>query len=51
MTDGRVTGLRLGGWDETARRHVGNGLTGSWRMPELPKRLRAMAAGEEKAVP
>ena len=29
MTDGRVAGLRLGGWDETARRHVGNGLTGS----------------------
>ena len=29
VTDGRVTGLRLGGWDETARKHVGNGLTGS----------------------
>ena len=29
VTDGRVTGLRLGGWDESARRHVGNGLTGS----------------------
>ncbi|MCY4507474.1 MAG: hypothetical protein OXG35_11020, partial [Acidobacteria bacterium] len=29
VTDGRVTGLRLGGWDETARRHVDNGLTGS----------------------
>ena len=29
VTDGRVTGLRLGGWDETARRHVGNRLTGS----------------------
>ena len=28
VTDGRVTGLRLGGWDETVRRHVGNGLTG-----------------------
>ena len=27
--DGRVTGLRLGGWDETMRKHVGNGLTGS----------------------
>ena len=26
---GRVTGLRLGGWDETVRRHVGNGLTGA----------------------
>ena len=26
---GRVTGLRLGGWDEAAQRHVGNGLTGS----------------------
>ena len=23
--DGRVTELRLGGWDETVRRHVGNG--------------------------
>ena len=29
VTDGRVTGLRLGGWDETAQRHVDNGLTGS----------------------
>ena len=29
VTDGRVTGLRLGGRDESARRHVGNGLTGS----------------------
>ena len=29
VTDGRVTGLRLGGWDETARRYVDNGLTGS----------------------
>ena len=27
--DGRVTRLRLGGWDETVRRHVGNGLTGA----------------------
>ena len=26
---GRVTELRLGGWDETVRRHVGNGLTGA----------------------
>ena len=25
----RVSGLGLGGWDETARRHVGNGLAGS----------------------
>ena len=32
--DGRVTGLRLGGWDETVRRHVGNGLTGALP-PEL----------------
>ena len=29
VTDGRVTGLRLGGWDETTQRHVDNGLTGS----------------------
>ena len=28
VTEGRVTGLRLGGWDGTVRRHVGNGLTG-----------------------
>ena len=34
VSDGRVTGLRLGDWDETARRHVGNGLTGSLA-PEL----------------
>ena len=34
VSDGRVTELRLGGWDETARRHVGNGLTGSLA-PEL----------------
>ena len=26
---GRVTGLRLGGWDESARRILGNGLSGS----------------------
>ena len=25
---GRVTGLRLGGWDDALREHVGNGLTG-----------------------
>ena len=31
---GRVTGLRLGGWDETAREFVGNGLTGMLS-PEL----------------
>ena len=31
---GRVTGLRLGGWDEAAREHVGNGLTGALP-PEL----------------
>ena len=31
---GRVTGLRLGGWDETAREYVGNGLTGMLS-PEL----------------
>ena len=34
VTDGRVTRLRLGGWDETARDVVGNGLTGSLP-PEL----------------
>ena len=34
VSDGRVAGLRLGGWDETAREHVGNGLTGSLA-PEL----------------
>ena len=34
VTDGRVTGLRLGGWDDTARDFVGNGLTGSLS-PEL----------------
>ena len=27
--DGRVTGLRLGGWVETARDFIGNGLTGT----------------------
>lgn len=32
--DGRVTGLRLGGWDETAQKIVGNGLSGSLP-PEL----------------
>ena len=26
---GRVTELRLGGWDETVRSHVGNGLIGA----------------------
>ena len=26
---GRVTGLRLGGWVESQERHVGNGLSGS----------------------
>ncbi len=29
VTDGRVTRLRLGGWDGIAQRHVDNGLTGS----------------------
>ena len=32
--DGRVTDLRLGGWDESLQEHVGNGLTGSLP-PEL----------------
>ena len=36
--DSRVTGLRLGGWDETVRRHVGNGLTGA-----LPLELGTLA--------
>ena len=31
---GRVSGLRLGGWDEVARNYLGNGLTGSLP-PEL----------------
>ena len=43
---GRVIGLRLGGWDETAREHVGNGLTGSLP-PELGtlSRLRWLEVG------
>ena len=36
--DGRVTGLRLGGWDDTARDFIGNGLTGS-----LPSELGALS--------
>ena len=35
---GLVTGLRLGGWDETAREYIGNGLTGS-----LPSELGALS--------
>ena len=35
---GHVIGLRLGGWDETAREHVGNGLVGS-----LPPELGALS--------
>ena len=35
---GRVTDLRLGGWDESVQRHVGNGLTGS-----LPPELGMLA--------
>ena len=35
---GRVTGLRLGGWDEATREHVGNGLVGS-----LPPELGALS--------
>ena len=31
---GRVTGLRLGGWDESQRNYIGNGLTGRFP-PEL----------------
>lgn len=43
VDEGRVTGLHLGGWDERARRHVGNGLTGSLP-PELGQlsRLRRL---------
>ena len=36
--DGRVTGLRLGGWDDTVGYFVGNGLTGS-----LPSELGALS--------
>ena len=45
VNDGRVTGLRLGGWDETVGRVVGNGLTGSLP-PELGtlSRLRSLEA-------
>ena len=39
VTDGRVTGLRLGGWDESVRKIVGNGLTGS-----LPPELGTLSA-------
>ena len=44
--DGRVTGLRLGGWDETARDFIGNGLTGTLP-PELGtlSRLRSVEIG------
>ena len=45
VADGRVTGLRLGGWDESVRKIVGNGLTGSLP-PELGtlSRLRSLEA-------
>ena len=45
VADGRVTGLRLGDWDESVRKIVGNGLTGSLP-PELGtlSRLRSLAA-------
>ena len=45
VNDGRVTGLRRGGWDETVGRVVGNGLTGSLP-PELGtlSRLRSLEA-------
>ena len=36
--DGRVTKLRLGGWDERAQKNVGNGLTGS-----LPAELGSLS--------
>ena len=38
VTDGRVTRLRLGGWDEAVGRVVGNGLTGS-----LPAELGSLS--------
>ena len=41
---GRVIGLRLGGWDETAREHVGNGLVGSLP-PELGDAVPSAVAG------
>ena len=44
--DGRVTGVRLGGWVETARDFIGNGLTGCLP-PELGtlSRLRWLEIG------
>ena len=39
VTDGRVTRLRIGGWDESVGRVVGNGLTGS-----LPPELGTLSA-------
>lgn len=39
VTDSRVTGLRLGGWDESAGRIIGNRLTGS-----LPPELGTLSA-------
>ena len=39
VTDGRVTRLRLGGWDQSVGKIVGNGLTGS-----LPPELGTLSA-------
>ena len=39
VTAGRVTGLRLGGWDESVKKIVGNGLTGA-----LPPELGTLSA-------
>ncbi len=49
--DGRVTGLRLGGWDETARDFIGNGLTGTLPL-ELGtlSRLRSLEIGGSRGL-
>ncbi|MCY4506718.1 MAG: FG-GAP-like repeat-containing protein, partial [Acidobacteria bacterium] len=49
--DGRVTGLRLGGWDETARDFIGNGLTGTLP-PELGtlSQLRSLEIGGNRGL-
>ena len=49
--DGRVTGLRLGGWVETAGDFIGNGLTGTLP-PELGtlSRLRSLEIGGNRGL-
>ena len=49
--DGRVTGLRLGGWDESVRDFIGNGLTGTLP-PELGtlSRLRSLEIGGNRGL-